>query len=75
MSMVEKARGAAEVGPFTLETPRLPGEMIRFSLPRGEYVSRARRELASANRRHQEAAARRLVEADLKAFAERQRQK
>ena len=64
--------GALKVGPFTLETPQLRGEIIRLSLPVGEYVSRVARGLATANHRRKETAARRRVEADLKAFAERQ---
>jgi hypothetical protein len=69
----EPPAGAAKLGPFTLGTPQLRGEIIRLSLPVGEYVSRVARGLSAANRRRQEAAARRRIEADLKAFAERQR--
>jgi hypothetical protein len=64
--------GAPKLGPFTLGTTQLRGEIIRISLPIGELVSRSARALATANRRRQETAARRRVEADLKAFAERQ---
>jgi hypothetical protein len=73
VSIFEPLPGAAKLGPFTLGTPQLRGEIIRLSLPVGEYVSRVARGLAAANRRRQEATARRRVEADLKAFAERQR--
>jgi hypothetical protein len=72
MSIFEPLPGAAKLGPFTLGTPQLRGEIIRLSLPVGEYVSRVARGLSAANRRRQKAAARRRVEADLKAFAERQ---
>ena len=72
MSIFGPLPGAAKLGPFTLETPQLRGEIIRLSLPVGEYVSRVARGLSATNRRRQEAAARRRVEADLKAFAERQ---
>ena len=72
MSMVDQPPRAAKLGPFTLEPPQLPGEIIRFSLPVGQYVSRGAHALARANRRRQEAAARRRVEADLRAFKERQ---
>jgi hypothetical protein len=63
----------AKLGPFTLETPRMRGEFIRFSLPVGEYASRVAREISAANRRRQAAAARRRVEAELKAFLAQQR--
>ena len=72
VSIFEPLPGAAKLGPFTLGAPQLRGEIIRLSLPVGEYVSRVARGLAAANRRRQEAAARRMVEADLKAFEERQ---
>jgi hypothetical protein len=71
-SIFEPLPGAAKLGPFTLGTTQLRGEIIRLSLPIGEYVSRSTRGLAAANRRRQEIAARRRVEADLKAFAEAQ---
>jgi hypothetical protein len=69
----EPLPGAAKLGPFTLGTPQLRGEVIRLSLPVGAYVARAARGVAAANRRRQEAAARRRVGAELKAFTERQR--
>jgi hypothetical protein len=72
MSIFEPLPGAAKLGPFTLGTPQLRGEIIRLSLPVGEYVSRVARGLTAANRRRQEADARSRVQADLKAFAERQ---
>ena len=58
-----------KLGEFTLVSPVLRGEMVRVSLPVGEYVMRAARGVASANRRRQEAAARRRVEAAISAFA------
>jgi hypothetical protein len=57
-------------GPFTLVPPELRGEFVRVSFPIGEYVSKAFKGLAAANQRHQEAAARRRVEAALKHFLE-----
>src|SRR5262245_8238293 len=63
--------GSPTLGPFTLGTSRLQGEIIRLSLPVGELVSRGARALAAANRRRQEADARRKVQADLEALAER----
>jgi hypothetical protein len=63
----------ATLGPFTFATPRLRGEFIRLSLPVGEYASRVAREIGAANRRRHEAAARRRVEAELKAFLAQQR--
>jgi hypothetical protein len=72
VSIFEPLPAAPKLGPFTLGTPQLRGEIIRLSLPVGEYVSRVARGLAAANRRREDAAARRRVEADLKAFAERQ---
>jgi peptidyl-prolyl cis-trans isomerase A (cyclophilin A) len=72
MSVFEPLPGAPKLGPFTLGAPQLQGEVIRLSLPIGEYVSRGVRGIASANRRRRETAARRTVEADLHAFATRQ---
>lgn len=72
MPISEPLPGAPRLGPFTLKTPQLRGEVIRLSLPVGEYASRVARGLSAANRRRQEAAARRRVAADLKAFAEQQ---
>jgi hypothetical protein len=69
MPIVEPPPGAPQLGPFTLETPQFRGEIIRLSLPVGEYASRVARGISAANRRRQEAAARRRVEADVKAFA------
>jgi hypothetical protein len=71
MPVFEPRPGVAKLGPFTLRTPQFKGEIIRLSLPVGEYVARVAHGLSAANRRRQTAAARRQVEADLKAFAER----
>ena len=57
-------------GIFSFVQPTLPGEMVRVSLPIGELVSRAFKGVAAARQRRQEAAARREVEAALKAFAD-----
>jgi hypothetical protein len=57
-------------GWFSLVQPTLPGEMVRVSLPIGELVSPAFKGVAGARQRRQEAAARREVEAALKAFAD-----
>jgi hypothetical protein len=73
ITIFEPLPGAPKLGPFTLGTPQLRGEIIRLSLPIGEYVSRAARGIAAANRRRKEAAARRMVEADLEALARRPR--
>jgi len=60
------------LGIFTLVPPVGRGEMIRVSVPIGELVSRAFRGAAMANRRRQEAAAQRKVEAELEWFKEQQ---
>lgn len=52
-------------GIFTAIPPTGPGEMIRVSVPIGEFVSRAFKGVAAANQRRREAAARRKVEAAL----------
>jgi len=72
VSIFESLPAAPRLGPFTLGTPQLRGEIVRLSLPIGEYVLRGARGLAAANRRRQETAARRRVEADLETFADRQ---
>ena len=59
-------------GIFTLLPPTGPGEMVRVSVPVGEFVSRAFKGVAAANHRRQEAAARRRVEAELKWLESRQ---
>jgi hypothetical protein len=56
-------------GIFTLVPPTRSGEFVRVSVPIGELVSQAAKGMASANRRRQEAASRRKVQAALKAFA------
>lgn len=56
-------------GILTLVPPTLPGEMIRVSIPIGELVSRGFKSVASANKRRQEAAARRDVRAELESVA------
>jgi hypothetical protein len=71
VSIFEPMAGAPKVGPFTLGTPQ-QGEIIQLSLPIGEYVSRLAHGIAAANHRGKEASARRRVEADLKAFLDRQ---
>jgi hypothetical protein len=58
-----------QLGIFTLVPPASRGEMIRISIPIGEFITRAVRGVAGANQRRQEAAARRRVEAALEAFA------
>jgi hypothetical protein len=55
-------------GIFTLLPPSAPGEIVRVSIPIGELVSRAFKSVAAANRRRQEEAARRKVEAALDWF-------
>jgi hypothetical protein len=57
-----------KIGPFTLTEPQLRGEFIRLRIPIGEYVMRAIDGIGNANRRRKEAAARRKVAAELKAF-------
>jgi hypothetical protein len=71
VSIFEPMAGAPKLGPFTLGTPQ-QGEIIRLSLPIGEYVSRLAHGIAAVNYRRKEAAARRRVEADLKVFLDRQ---
>jgi hypothetical protein len=54
------------LGVFTLVAPTGPGEVLRISVPIGEFVSRAFRSVAAASHRRQETAARRRVEAELR---------
>jgi hypothetical protein len=68
--IIEPLPGAPRIGPFSLAAPQRRGEIIRLSVPVGAYVSRTARGLAAANRRRQETAARRRVEAELAAFAD-----
>lgn len=53
-------------GVFTLVPPTGPGEVLRMSVPIGEFVTRAFRSVAAANHRRQESAARRKVQAELR---------
>ena len=59
-------------GIFTLVPPTGRGEIVRVSVPVGELVSRAFKSAAAANRRRQERAARRKVEAELEWFKSQQ---
>ncbi len=59
-----------KLGILTLVPPAMPGEIVRVSIPIGEFLSRAFRSVAAANQRRQELAARRKVEAALKWFEE-----
>jgi hypothetical protein len=59
-------------GIFTLLPPTGRGEMVRVSIPIGDLVSRAFKSVAAANRRRQEDAARRKVEAALDWFKSHQ---
>jgi hypothetical protein len=68
VSIFEPLPGGVKLGPFTLGTTHVRGEIIRLSLPVGEYVSRGARHLSAANRRRKERAAQRQVAADLEAF-------
>jgi hypothetical protein len=56
------------LGIVSLVPPVGRGEMIRVSVPIGELVSRALKGAATANRRRQETAAQRKVEAALESF-------
>lgn len=69
-SVYEPVTGAPKLGPFEFVAPQLRGEFIRLALPVGKYLSQGMRGLAAANRRRQEQAARRRVEADIKAWRE-----
>lgn len=60
------------LGIFTLVEPQLRGEMVRVSVPIGALVMRAVRSVTTGDYRRQEAAARRRVAAELKAFEEQQ---
>lgn len=62
-----------KLGPFTLVQPVKRGEMIRLSLPVGEYVARAIDGIATANRRRKEAAVRRRIAEELKLLAEQRK--
>lgn len=57
------------LGVLTIEPPTAPGEILRVRLPIGELVSQAARGLTAARQRRREAAARREVEAALRAFS------
>ena len=63
--------GTPKLGPFKLVAPQFRGEFVRLALPVGEYVSGGIRTLAAATRRGQVQAARRRVEADLRAWRDR----
>ena len=63
--------GMPKLGPFEFVAPQSRGEFVRLALPVGEYVMGGMRGLAAATRRRQEQAARRRVEADLRALRER----
>jgi hypothetical protein len=63
----EAAAQPTRLGILTLVPPTGRGEIVRVSLPVGELVVRAFKGMAAANRRRQEAAARREVEAALNA--------
>jgi len=67
----EPLAGTPKLGPFEFVAPQFRGEFIRLALPVGGYLSHGLRTLAAANRHRQERAARRHVEADLKAWIER----
>jgi hypothetical protein len=56
------------LGILTLVPTAMPGEIVRVSIPIGELVSRAFKGVTAANRRRQELAARREVEAALRLF-------
>jgi hypothetical protein len=60
------------LGIFTLVPPVGQGEVVRVSVPIGELVSRVFKGAGVANRRRQEAAARRTVEAALEWLKEQQ---
>src|SRR5688572_5256957 len=60
------------LGVFTLVPPTGPGEIVRVSVPVGEFVSRAFKGVAAANQRRQEAVARRKVDAALQRLEEQQ---
>jgi hypothetical protein len=53
-------------GVFTLVPPTGPGEVLRVSVPIGEFVSRAFKSVAAASHRRQVTAARRKVQAELR---------
>lgn len=57
-----------KLGVFTIEPPTAPGEVLRVRLPIGELVSKAARSVTAAHQGRREAAARREVEAALRAF-------
>jgi hypothetical protein len=57
-----------KLGFVTLVQPTKRGEMIRISIPIGEFIVRAVTGVAAANHRRQQAAAHRKVEAEIKAF-------
>lgn len=67
----EPLAGTPRLGPFEFVAPQFRGEFIRMALPVGEYLSHGFRTLAAATKRRREQAARRRVEADLKAWSER----
>ena len=58
-----------KLGMLTIEPPTAPAEFLRVRLPIGELVSKATRSLTAAHQRRREAAARREVDAALRAFS------
>jgi hypothetical protein len=62
-----------KLGIFTLVPPKLRGEMVRVSVPVGALVMHVVDGVAAANRRRQEGAARRRVEAALERFTKQAR--
>jgi hypothetical protein len=73
MAPREASPRPVKLGIVTLVPPTGRGEIVRVSLPIGELVTRAFKGVAAANRHRQEAAARREVEAALKALDARSR--
>jgi hypothetical protein len=61
-----------KLGPLTFVQPELRGEFVRVLLPVGELISRVVDRIGTAAIRRQEAAARREVDAALKAFFDAQ---
>ena len=70
-SVFETLPGRPKLGPLEFVAPQFRGEFVRLALPIGSYLSHGFRMVAATKLRRREQAARRDVEADLRAWKER----
>lgn len=64
----DSSDGPHKLGILTFAPPVFRGEFVTLSLPIGDLITRAVRGVAEAGQRREKEAARRRVEAELKAF-------